>query len=176
MNKFITKEQFYDKYNVFEYNHKLGHQIVVVNKNNNMIEYIDEGKNLDNLYNNLFFNLNVVNYINYNNKNDKVNNNIDLEEFYKNNFETWEPLADIYEDELVQWNYAGRGVVFKMYVKKGNKNKYTFYQKVGSSIYTEKEYKETLINPSEQELKDTVNEYLLRYMGAIVYPNSPRYL
>lgn len=59
MKKSMTKEQFYDNYNVFEYGHKLGHQILVVGKEDDMIKYIDEGEDLGNLYNKLFFKMNL---------------------------------------------------------------------------------------------------------------------
>src|SRR5699024_2944906 len=101
MKKFMTKVHLYDNYNVFEYGQKLGHQIVVVGKEDNMIKYIDEGEDLDRLYNQLFFSQNVVNYVNYNKR--KHSNKIDLEDFYVENFESWEPIADIFTDELVQW-------------------------------------------------------------------------
>jgi hypothetical protein len=158
MKKFMTKEQFYDNYNVFEYGHKLGHQIMVVGKEDNMIKYIDEGEDLESLYNQLFFSFNVVNYINYNER--KHSNKIDLEDFYVENFETWEILADIYTDELVQWNYMGSEVVFKIFVQGKNKEEYRFRQTID-----ENDFRTTLINPSEEKLKDTINEFLLRYMG-----------
>lgn len=163
MKKFMTKEQFYDNYNVFEYGHKLGHQIVVVGKKDNMIKYIDEGEDLEKLYNQLFFSQNVVNYINYNER--KHSNKIDLEEFYVENFETWNPLADIHTDELVQWNYTGSEVVFKIFVQGKNKEEYRFYQEIDSDMNRKIKHEEVLIDPNEQELKDTINEYLLRYMG-----------
>ena len=164
MEKFMTKEQFYNNYNVFEYGHKLGHQIMVVGKEDNMIKYIDEGEDLESLYNKLFLSLNVVNYINYNER--KHNNKIDLEDFYVENFESWEPLADIFTDELVQWNYMGDEVVFKIFVQGKNKEEYRFYQEIESVVPNRiHEHEVVLVDPSEQELKDTVNEYLLRYMG-----------
>lgn len=159
MKKFMTKEQFYSNYNVFEYGHKLGHQIMVVGKEDDMIKYIDEGEDLESLYNQLFFNLNVVNYVNSNER--KHSNKIDLEDFYVENFESWELLADIYTDELVQWNYMRNEVVFKIFVQGKNKEEYRFVQ----TIDDENDFMTTLINPSEENLKDTVNEYLLRYMG-----------
>lgn len=162
----MTKEQFYDNYDVFEYGHKLGHQILVVGKEDNMIKYIDEGEDLESLYNQLFFSLNVVNYINYNER--KHNNKIDLEYFYVEHFESWEPLADIFTDELVQWNYMGDKVVFKIFVQGKNKEEYRFYQEIESAVPNRiHEHEVVLVDPSEQELKDTVNEYLLRYMGKI---------
>lgn len=158
MSEFMTKEQFYDKYNVFEYGHRLGHQIVVVQKNNDLMVYIDEGEDLESLYNQLFFSLNVVNYVSYNER--KHSNKIDLEDFYIEHFESWEPLADIFTDELVQWNYMGDEKVFSIFVQGGNKEEYRFYQEIdGSAVLID------LIDPSEQELKDTINEYLLQYMG-----------
>ena len=164
MEKFMTKEQFYNNYNVFEYGHKLGHQIVVVEKEDNMIRYIDEGKDLDNLYNQLFLSFNVVSYVNYNER--KHSNKIDLEDFYVEHFESWEPLADIFTDELVQWNYMGDEVVFKIFVQGKNKEEYRFYQEIESVVPNRiHEHEVVLVDPSEQELKDTVNEYLLRYMG-----------
>lgn len=164
MKKFMTKEQFYDNYNVFEYGHKLGHQILVVGKEDNMIKYIDEGEDLGNLYNQLFISFNVVNYINYNER--KCNDKIDLEYFYVEHFESWEPLADIFTDELVQWNYMGDEVVFKIFVQGKNKEEYRFYQEIESAVPNRVHKHEVmLVDPSEQELKDTVNEYLLRYMG-----------
>lgn len=164
MKKFMTKEQFYDNYNVFEYGHKLGHQILVVGKEDNMIKYIDEGEDLGNLYNQLFISFNVVNYINYNER--KRNDKIDLEYFYVEHFESWEPLADIFTDELVQWNYMGDEVVFKIFVQGKNKEEYRFYQEIESAVPNRvHEHEVVLVDPSEQELKDTVNEYLLRYMG-----------
>ena len=164
MEKFMTKEQFYDNYNVFEYGHKLGYQIMVVGKEDNMIKYIDEGEDLERLYNQLFLNLNVVNYINYNER--KHNNKIDLEDFYVENFESWEPLADIFTDELVQWNYMGDEVVFKIFVQGNNKEEYRFYQEIESAVPNRvHKHEVVLVDPSEQELKDTVNEYLLHYMG-----------
>ena len=162
----MTKEQFYDNYNVFEYGHRLGHQIVVVGKENNMIKYIDEGEDLDSLYNQLFFNLNVVNYINYNER--KHSNKIDLEDFYVEHFESWEPMADVFTDELVQWNYMGDEVVFKIFVQGDNKEEYRFYQEIESAVPNRvHKHEVVLVDPSEQELKDTVNEYLLCYMGKI---------
>lgn len=160
----MTKEQFYDNYNVFEYGHKLGHQILVVGKEDDMIEYIDEGEDLDNLYNKLFFNMNVVSHARYNER--KHSNKIDLEDFYVEHFESWEPLADIFTDELVQWNYMGDEVVFKIFVQGNNKEEYRFYQEIESAV-PNKTHKHgvVLVDPSEQELKYTVNEYLLRYMG-----------
>ena len=164
MKKFMTKEQFYDNYNVFEYGHKLGHQIMVVGKEDNMIKYIDEGGDLDSLYNQLFFSQNVVNYVDSNQR--KHSNKIDLEDFYVENFESWEPLADIFTDELVQWNYMRREVVFKIFVQGKNKEEYRFFQEIDSAIPNKKvDFEEILTNPSEQELKDTINKYLLRYMG-----------
>ena len=164
MKKFMTKEQFYDNYNVFEYGHKLGHQIMVVGKEDNMIKYIDEGEDLDSLYNQLFFSFNVVNYINHNER--KHSNKIDLEDFYVESFETWEPLADIYTDELVQWNYMGSEVVFKIFVQGKNKEEYRFYQEIESAVPNRvHKHEVVLIDPSEQDLRNTVNEYLLRYMG-----------
>lgn len=164
MEKFMTKEQFYNNYNVFEYGHKLGHQIVVVEKEDNMIRYIDEGEDLDNLYNQLFLSFNVVSYAKYNER--KHSNKIDLEDFYVENFESWEPLADIFTDELVQWNYMGDEVVFKIFVQGKNKEEYRFYQEIESVVPNRiHEHEVVLVDPSEQELKDTVNEYLLRYMG-----------
>ena len=161
----MTKEQFYNNYNVFEYGHKLGHRIMVVDKEDNMIKYINEGEDLDSLYNQLFFNLNVVNYINYNER--KHSNKIDLEYFYKEHFESLEPLADIFTDELVQWNYMRDEVVFKIFVQGKNKEEYRFYQEIESAVSNKIHKREVvLVDPSEQELKDTVvNEYLLRYMG-----------
>ena len=154
----MTKEQFYDNYNVFEYGHRLGHQIMVVGKEDNMIKYIKEGEGLESLYNQLFFSFNVVSYVNYNER--QHSNKIDLEDFYVEHFESWEPLADIFTDELVQWNYMRDEKVFSIFVQGGNKEEYRFYQKIdGFATLIE------LIDPSEQELKDTVNEYLLRYMG-----------
>ena len=164
MKKFMTKEQFYNNYNVFEYGHKLGHQIMVVGKEDNMIKYIDEGEDLDSLYNQLFFNMNVVNYINYNER--KHSNKIDLEDFYVEHFESWESLADIFTDELVQWNYMRDEVVFKIFVQGKNKEEYRFYQEFKSAVPNRvHKHEVVLVDPSEQELKDTVNEYLLRYMG-----------
>ena len=164
MKKFMTKEQFYDNYNVFEYGHKLGHQIMVVGKEDNMIKYIDEGEDLDRLYNQLFFSQNVVNYVNYNER--KHSNKIDLEDFYVEHFESWEPLADVFTDELVQWNYMRDEKVFSIFVQGGNKEEYRFYQEIDSSVPSRyHKHTVTLIDPSEQELKDTINEYLLRYMG-----------
>lgn len=164
MKKFMTKEQFYDNYNVFEYGHKLGHQIVVVGKEDNMIKYIDEGEDLDRLYNQLFFSQNVVSYAKYNER--KHSNKIDLEDFYVENFESWEPIADIFTDELVQWNYMGDEVVFKIFVQGKNKEEYRFYQEIESAVPNRvHKHEVVLVDPSEQELKDTVNEYLLRYMG-----------
>ena len=164
MKKFMTKEQFYDNYNVFEYGHKLGHQILVVGKEDNMIKYIDEGEDLEKLYNQLFFSLNVVNYIDYNER--KHSNKIDLEDFYVEHFESWEPMADVFTDELVQWNYMGDEVVFKIFVQGNNKEEYRFYQEIESAVPNRiHEHEVVLVDPSEQELKDTVNEYLLRYMG-----------
>lgn len=164
MKEFMTKEQFYSKYNVFEYSHRLGHQILVVQKSNDLMVYIDEGEDLESLYNQLFFSLNVVNYVSYNER--KHSNKIDLEDFYVENFESWEPLADIYTDELIQWNYMGDEKVFSIFVQGGNKEEYRFYQEIEGSVPSSY-YKHavTLIDPSEQELKDTINEYLLRYMG-----------
>ena len=160
----MTKEQFYDNYNVFEYGHKLGHQIVVVGKEDNMIKYIDEGEDLDRLYNQLFFSQNVVSYAKYNER--KHSNKIDLEDFYVENFESWEPIADIFTDELVQWNYMGDEVVFKIFVQGKNKEEYRFYQEIESAVPNRvHKHEVVLVDPSEQELKDTVNEYLLRYMG-----------
>ena len=164
MKKFMTKEQFYDNYDVFEYGHKLGHQILVVGKEDNMIKYIDEGEDLEKLYNQLFFSLNVVNYINYNER--KHSNKIDLEDFYVEHFESWEPMADVFTDELVQWNYMGDEVVFKVFVQGKNKEEYRFYQDIESAVPNRiHKHEVVLVDPSEQELKDTVNEYLLRYMG-----------
>lgn len=164
MEKFMTKEQFYDNYNVFEYGHKLGHQIVVVGKEDNMIKYIDEGEDLDRLYNQLFFSQNVVSYAKYNER--KHSNKIDLEDFYVENFESWEPIADIFTDELVQWNYMGDEVVFKIFVQGKNKEEYRFYQEIESAVPNRvHKHEVVLVDPSEQDLKDTVNEYLLRYMG-----------
>ena len=164
MEKFMTKEQFYNNYNVFEYGHRLGHQVMVVEKEDNMIRYIDEGEDLDNLYNQLFLSFNVVSYAKYNER--KHNNKIDLEDFYVEHFESWEPLADIFTDELVQWNYMGDEVVFKIFVQGKNKEEYRFYQEIESAVPNRvHEHEVVLVDPSEQELKDTVNEYLLRYMG-----------
>lgn len=164
MEKFMTKEQFYNNYNVFEYGHRLGHQVMVVEKEDNMIRYIDEGEDLDNLYNQLFLSFNVVSYAKYNER--KHNNKIDLEDFYVENFESWEPIADIFTDELVQWNYMGDEVVFKIFVQGKNKEEYRFYQEIESVVPNRiHEHEVVLVDPSEQELKDTVNEYLLRYMG-----------
>lgn len=164
MEKFMTKEQFYNNYNVFEYGHRLGHQVMVVEKEDNMIRYIDEGEDLDNLYNQLFLSFNVVSYAKYNER--KHNNKIDLEDFYVEHFESWEPLADIFTDELVQWNYIGDEVVFKIFVQGKNKEEYRFYQEIESAVPNRvHEHEVVLVDPSEQELKDTVNEYLLRYMG-----------
>lgn len=164
MEKFMTKEQFYNNYNVFEYGHRLGHQVMVVEKEDNMIRYIDEGEDLDNLYNQLFLSFNVVSYAKYNER--KHNNKIDLEDFYVEHFESWEPRADIFTDELVQWNYMGDEVVFKIFVQGKNKEEYRFYQEIESAVPNRiHEHEVVLVDPSEQELKDTVNEYLLRYMG-----------
>lgn len=164
MKKSMTKEQFYDNYNVFEYGHKLGHQILVVGKEDDMIKYIDEGEDLDNLYNKLFFNMNVVSHARYNER--KHSNKIDLEDFYVKHFESWKPLADIFTDELVQWNYMGDEVVFKIFVQGNNKEEYRFYQEIESAVPNRiHKHEVVLVDPSEQELKDTVNEYLLRYMG-----------
>ena len=164
MEKFMTKEQFYNNYNVFEYGHRLGHQVMVVEKEDNMIRYIDEGEDLDNLYNQLFISFNVVSYAKYNER--KHNNKIDLEDFYVEHFESWEPIADIFTDELVQWNYMGDEVVFKIFVQGKNKEEYRFYQEIESAVPNRNHKHEVvLVDPSEQELKDTVNEYLLRYMG-----------
>lgn len=164
MKKFMTKEQFYNNYDVFEYGHRLGHQVMVVEKEDNMIRYIDEGEDLESLYNQLFISFNVVSYINYNER--KKSNKIDLENFYVENFESWEPMAVIYTDELVQWSYMGSEVVFKIFVQGNNKEEYRFYQEIDSAIPNRKtKFEEVLINPNEQELKDTVNKYLLRYMG-----------
>ena len=164
MKKFMTKEQFYDNYNVFEYGHKLGHQIVVVGKEDNMIKYIDEGEDLDRLYNQLFFSQIVVNYVNYNER--KHSNKIDLEDFYVEHFESWESLADIFTDELVQWNYMGDEAVFKIFVQGKNKEEYRFYQEIEGVVPNRvHKHEVVLVDPSEQDLKDTVNEYLLRYMG-----------
>lgn len=164
MKKFMTKEQFYDTYNVFEYGHKLGHQIVVVGREDNMIRYIDEGEDLDKLYNQLFFSQNVVNYVNA--KERESNSSINLDEFYMENFESWEPLADIYRDELIQWNYRGSEVVFKIFVQGKNKEEYRFYQEIESAVPNRiHRHEVVLVDPSEQDLKNTVNEYLLRYMG-----------
>lgn len=166
MEKFMTKEQFYNNYNVFEYGHRLGHQVMVVEKEDNMIRYIDEGEDLDNLYNQLFLSFNVVSYAKYNER--KHSNKIDLEDFYVEYFESWEPLADIFTDELVQWNYMGDKVVFKIFVQGKNKEEYRFYQEIESAVPNRiHEHEVVLVDPSEQELKDTVNEYLLRYMGKI---------
>ena len=154
----MTKEQFYDNYNVFEYGHRLGHQILVVGKEDDMIKYLDAGEDLDNLYNKLFFNMNVVSHARYNER--KHRNKIYLEDFYVENFESWEPLADIFTDELVQWNYMGDEVVFKIFVQGRNKEEYRFIQTID-----ENDFRTTLINPSEEKLKDTINEFLLRYMG-----------
>ena len=160
----MTKEQFYDNYNVFEYGHKLGHQIMVVGKEDDMIKYIDEGEDLDNLYNKLFFNMNVISHARYNER--KHSNKIDLEDFYVEHFESWEPLADIFTDELVQWNYMRSEKVFSVFVQGDNKEEYRFYQEIDSSVPSRyHKHTVTLIDPSEQELKDTINEYLLRYMG-----------
>lgn len=159
----MTKEQFYDNYNVFEYGHKLGHQVMVVDKEDDMIRYIDEGEDLESLYNQLFFSFNVVNYVNYNER--KHSNKIDLVNFYVENFEVWEPLADIYTDELVQWSYTGDEVVFKIFVQGKNKEEYRFYQEIKSAVPNKThEHEVVLVNPSEQDLRNTVNEYLLRYM------------
>lgn len=164
MKKIMTKKQFYDNYDVFEYGHKLGHQIVVVGKEDNIIKYIDEGEDLDSLYNQLFFSMNVVNYIDCNER--KHSNKINLEDFYVEHFESWEPLADIFTDELVQWNYVGDKAVFKIFVQGKNKEEYRFYQEFESSVPNRiHKHEVLLVDPSEQELKDTVNEYLLRYMG-----------
>lgn len=164
MEKFMTKEQFYNNYNVFEYGHRLGHQVMVVEKEDNMIRYIDEGEDLDNLYNQLFLTFNVVSYAKYNER--KHNNKIDLEDFYVEHFESWEPRADIFTDELVQWSYMGDEVVFKIFVQGRNKEEYRFYQEIESVVPNRiHEHEVVLVDPSEQELKDTVNEYLLRYMG-----------
>ena len=164
MKNFMTKEQFYNNYDVFEYGHKLGHQIMVVGKEDNMIKYIDEGEDLESLYNQLFFSLNVVDYISYNER--KHSNKIDLEDFYVEHFESWEPSADIFTDELVQWNYMGDEVVFKIFVQGKNKEEYRFYQEIESAVPNRvHKHEVVLVDPSEQELKDTVNEYLLRYMG-----------
>ena len=164
MRNFMTKEQFYNNYDVFEYGHNLGHQIMVVGKEDNMIKYIDEGEDLESLYNQLFISFNVVDYISYNER--KHINKIDLEDFYVEHFESWEPLADIFTDELVQWNYMGDEVVFKIFVQGKNKEEYRFYQEIESAIPNGvHKHKVVLVDPSEQELKDTVNEYLLRYMG-----------
>lgn len=164
MEKFMTKEQFYNNYNVFEYGHRLGHQVMVVEKEDNMIRYIDEGEDLDNLYNQLFLSFNVVSYAKYNER--KHSNKIDLEDFYVENFESWEPIADIFTDELVQWNYMGDEVVFKIFVQGKNKEEYRFYQEIESAVPNRvHKHEVVLVDPSEQDLKDTVNEYLLRYMG-----------
>ena len=164
MEKFMTKEQFYNNYNVFEYGHRLGHQVVVVEKEDNMIRYIDEGEDLDNLYNQLFLSFNVVSYAKYNGR--KHSNKIDLEDFYVENFESWEPIADIFTDELVQWNYMGDEKVFSIFVQGKNKEEYRFYQEIESAVPNRvHKHGVVLVDPSEQELKDTVNEYLLRYMG-----------
>lgn len=163
MKNFMTKEQFYDNYNVFEYGHKLGHQVMVVDKEDDMIRYIDEGESLESLYNQLFFSFNVVNYVNYNER--KHNNTIDLVNFYVENFEVWEPLADIYTDELVQWSYMGDEVIFKIFIQGKNKEEYRFYQEIRSAIPNGiREYEALLVDPSKQDLKNKVNEYLLRYM------------
>ena len=163
MKKFMTKEQFYDNYDVFEYGHRLGHQIMVVGKEDNMIMYIDEGESLEDLYNQLFFNFNVVDYIKYNER--KYSNTIDLVNFYVENFETWEPLADIYTDELVQWIHTGDEVVFKIFVQGKNKREYRFYQEIKSAVPNRvHKHEVVLIDPSKQDLKNKVNEYLLRYM------------
>lgn len=164
MKNFITKEKFYGEYNVFEYGHKLGHQIVVVGKDDNMIKYIDEGEDLEKLYNQLFFSQNVVNYVDCNER--EYSNKIDLEYFYKEHFESWEPLADIFTDELIQWNYMGDEVVFKIFVQGKNKEEYRFYQEIESAVPNRiHKHEVVLVDPSEQDLKNTVNEYLLRYMG-----------
>ena len=164
MENFMTKEQFYNNYNVFEYGHRLGHQVVVVEKEDNMIRYIDEGEDLDNLYNQLFLSFNVVSYAKYNGR--KHSNKIDLEDFYVENFESWEPIADIFTDELVQWNYMGDEKVFSIFVQGKNKEEYRFYQEIESAVPNRvHKHGVVLVDPSEQELKDTVNEYLLRYMG-----------
>ena len=164
MKKFMTKEQFYDNYNVFEYGHRLGHQIVVVGKEDNMIKYIDEGEDLESLYNQLFISFNVVSYINYNER--KKSNKIDLKDFYEENFGGWEPMADIFTDELVQWNYMGNEVVFNIFVQGNNKEEYRFYQEIESAVPNRvHKHEVVLIDPREQELRDTVNEYLLRYHG-----------
>ena len=163
MKNFMTKEQFYDNYNVFEYGHKLGHQVMVVDKEDDMIRYIDEGESLEDLYNQLFFSFNVVDYVNYNER--KHNNTIDLVNFYVENFEVWEPLADIYTDELIQWSYMGDEVVFKIFVQGKNKGEYRFYQEIKSAVLNRiRKYEDTLVDPSKQDLKNKVNEYLLRYM------------
>ena len=159
----MTKEQFYDNYNVFEYGHKLGHQVMVVDKEDDMIRYIDEGEDLESLYNQLFFSFNVINYVNYNER--KHNNTIDLVNFYVENFEVWEPLADIYTDELIQWSYMGDEVVFKIFVQGKNKGEYRFYQEIKSAVPNRiRKYEDMLVDPSKQDLKNKVNEYLLRYM------------
>lgn len=159
----MTKGQFYDNYNIFEYGHKLGHQILVVGKEDDMIKYIDEGEDLENLYNKLFFNMNVVSHARYNER--KHSNKIDLEDFYVKHFESWESLADIFTDELVQWNYMGDEVVFKIFVQGNNKEEYRFYQEIESAVPNRvHKHEVVLVDPSEQELKDTVNEYLLRYL------------
>src|SRR5699024_10846519 len=132
MEKFMTKEQFYNNYNVFEYGHRLGHQVMVVEKEDNMIRYIDEGEDLDNLYNQLFLSFNVVSYDKYNES--KHNNKIDLEDFYVEHFESWEPRADIFTDELVQWNYMGDEKVFSIFVQGKNKEEYRFYQEIESAV------------------------------------------
>ena len=164
MEKFMTKEQFYNNYNVFEYGHRLGHQVMVVEKEDNMIRYIDEGEDLDKLYNQLFLSFNVVSYAKYNER--KHSNKIDLEDFYVEHFESWEPLADIFTDELVQWNYMGDEKVFSIFVQGKNKEEYRFYQEIESAVPNRvHKHGVVLVDPSEQELKDTVNEYLLRYMG-----------
>lgn len=163
MKKFMTKEQFYANYNVFEYGHKLGHQIVVVGKEDDMIRYIGEGEDLKRLYNQLFFSFNVINYINYNER--KHSNKIDMEDFYMKNFETWEPSADIYTDELVQWSCTGNEVIFKIFVQEKNKEEYRFYQEIESAVPNRvHKHEVVLVDPDEQDLKNKVNEYLLRYM------------
>lgn len=163
MKKFMTKEQFYDNYNVFEYGHRLGHQIMVVGKEDDMIRYINEGEDLKRLYNQLFFSFNVINYINYNER--KYSNKIDMEDFYMKNFETWEPSADIYTDELVQWSCTGNEVIFKIFVQGKNKEEYRFYQEIESAVPNRvHKHEVVLVDPDEQDLKNKINEYLLRYM------------
>lgn len=152
----MTKEQFNDKYNVYSHPHKLGHQIMVTRKEDNMLIYINEGENLESLYSEMYFNYNVVNYVDMNTP--KEISNLDLEEFYFENFESWEPTAYVSEDSIVQYNYMISDVVFRLDIE--GENNFCFHQEIDG-----RETKEVLVNPSEQDLKDKINEYLLRYMG-----------